>query len=176
MFQSKIRLLAAAASAAIAVNAPSQGLNGDQGIRFAGGGAQRQTARVKPRSVPFHTLPRTLPFAPLLPSKADFIEMGAFVADLTPEVAPGLKKTTTAVQLNYGYRKGGIACVYEMTKQPSMAALATVQATIKAHVFKERQYFKGWTIQAVPNKNLFLVVSGTTPEVLEAMKRALSKS
>ena len=86
-----------------------------------------------------------------------------------------LKKPTPAAQLIYGFKKGGIGCVYQMALQPGVDALGLFQGCSRPMRSKDRQYFPEWTIKAVPDKKLLVAVSGTTPEVRDALIKAIGK-
>lgn len=165
-----VRLLSVFAAALLASAATPQGL-GPPNLRMSGGSRRHRGLPV--RQVPFPLLSKLVPIGLIFPEKMRFIEMGAYATDLTPAAVPGLKKQVPAVQLVYGYKKGGIGCVYEMPIQPGLNALTVFQATLKSGTFKDRQYFKEWTIKAVPDKKLLIAVSGTTPEVQAELVKAL---
>jgi hypothetical protein len=136
-------------------------------------GRQRGPA-LKPTLVPFFQLDKVAGF-PVLQAKREFIEMEALVCEFPPSLIPGLKKPTKAAQVHYGYKKGGIGVIYQMPKQPGLKAEAVVDAMLKSRVFRERKYFKDWSIKAVADPKFLVAVSGTTPEVRDALIRAIGK-
>ena len=140
---------------------------------MAGGGAHH--ARVHAGSVPFPSASRTVGFPVKFADKHEFIEMGAFTIGLTPAMIPSLKGAAKAIQLEYGFKKGGIGCVYEMPAQPNLDPVAVYQTALKTGVFKDHAYFKAWSIKKVPDKSLLIAVSGTTPQVRDALIRAIGK-
>lgn len=145
---------------------------GQEAVSRRGG---RKGPSVKPALVPFFRLNAASEFTVIQADKSKFIEMEALVATLPALTVPGQKKPTTAVYLQYGYKKGGIGVVYQMPKQPGLTADAAFAALLKAGVFRDRQYFKEWTMKSVPDGKLLVAVSGTTREVRDLLIRAIGK-
>ena len=62
-----------------------------------------------------------------------------------------------------------------MPKQPGLDAMETFQTILRSGTYHDRQYMKEWTIKSVPDKNLLIAVAGTTPQVRDALIRAIGK-
>jgi len=125
----------------------------------------------RPNIYPFFQISKAAGFDVVKADKASFIEMGAFCAMVGPDTVSTIKKPQNVVQLEYGFKKGGIGTVYETPKLPGRVGV--LEGVIDARVFKDHQYFKGWCVAPVLDKKLFIIVSGTTPEVRDALIKAL---
>lgn len=127
----------------------------------------------KPRLVPFHKISKEAGFEILQADKASFIEMESLILTVGKSINPKLPKDINVVQLTYGYKKGGISCVYLTPKIGKLTAEEVLKPLVDGKVLKDRQYFKDWSIASVPNAKLLVMVSGTTPEVRATMSKSL---
>jgi hypothetical protein len=133
------------------------------------------SSRVKPLLVPFFQIDKVAGFKTFRADKATFIEMTGLVAQLPPNTVAGQKKSANATYLQYGYKKGGIGVVYQMVKQPGMSAQATFRALLDQRIFKDREYFKEFSLKGIPDSKFLVAVSGTTPQVRDALIKAIGK-
>ena len=131
--------------------------------------------RKKPaiRLIPFHQVSKAAGFEILHADKAKFNEMSCFMFTATSENCPKLTKPTNVVQLTYGYKKSGIAVAYLAPMAKGLKAEDVIQPLVDGHIFRDRQYFKEWSIKTVANSRLLVMVSGTTPEVRDELIRGL---
>lgn len=130
---------------------------------------------VPSRPVSFAALDRVADYAVVRAKRRDFLEKLALVADLTPKVLPALRRTTRAVQLEYGFRKGGIGVIYEMPRQAGLDAATTFKQVLRSGAFLDRDNLKGWSIKSVADERLLIAVSGPTPAVRDALIHAIHK-
>lgn len=164
------RLIVVSIAAGVAVAAFGQRMGEPRG---AGGGSRPRL--VHPRTVPFFAMAKAAGFPVVFADKREFIEMIALTTEATPAAVPGLKKPTPTVQLEYGFKKGGIGDVYEMPLQSGVDARAVFATMIRDKIYHDHDYMKGWAIQSVPHRRLLIAVSGTTPQVRDALVRAIEK-
>ena len=127
----------------------------------------------KVQLIPFHAISKAAGFEIMRADKGLFNEMESLLLNVTKEANSKLPKTTNVIQLTYGYKKSGVSCVYLAPKVGSMSAEQVIKPLIDKKFFRDRQYFKGWCLASVPNSRLLIMVSGTTPEVRDAMIRGL---
>ena len=131
--------------------------------------------RKKPaiRLIPLHQMAKAAGFDLLRADKAKFIDMSQFMFTATKNECPKLTKPVNVVQLTYGYKKSGVGCVYLAPKVPGLKVEDVIKPIVDQHILRDRQYFKEWSIKAVPNSRLFVMVSGTTPEVRDELAKGL---
>lgn len=123
--------------------------------------------------VPFHMMAKASGFAIVRADGAQFIEMSGIMFTATAATIPKLTKPTNIVQLTYGSKKGGIGVVYLAPKSGNLTAEDVIKPAVDKRILKDRQYFTGWSIKSVPNSKLLIMVSGTTPEVRDALAKSL---
>ncbi len=78
------------------------------------------------------------------------------------------KKPQPVVQLEYGYKKGGIATLYETAKAPGVEAKDVFPVLLKLGVFRDHQYIKSWKLEFVEDKTLLVALATTDPSVRPA--------
>jgi len=142
---------------------------------MAQGPTRKRGPKIHLTIVPFTLVQKQAGFTVLLPKKDNFNDMEYLKATLKPSDVPGLKQESPAMQLHFGYKKGGVGVVYEMPKQPGLNADKVFEGLLNSGAFQDRKYFKEWSIKAVPDANLLIAVSGTTPEVRDQLIKALGK-
>ena len=133
----------------------------------------RRRSGPKVNLCPFFRLSATAGFDVIKADKAIFNEMQGLTVSVGSETIPQFKHPQVAIQMEYGYKKGGISMVYETLKAPGTTAKAVFDKIIESRIFRDHQYKSTWSIVPVEDKKLFIMVSGTTPEVRDAMVKAL---
>ena len=133
--------------------------------------ARKQKPAIK--LVPFHLMSKAAGFEILHADKAQFIEMSGFMFTATSANCPKLTKPTNIVQLTYGYKKTGIGVVYLAPLSGKLKAEDVIKPIVDAHILRDRQYFKEWSIKTVANTRLLVMVSGTTPAVRDLLASGL---
>ncbi len=132
------------------------------------GGHRPRAATPTPDPVPFPFISKAAGFTILRASKTEFNEMGSFMTEASPVDITVFKKPQPVVQLEYGYKKGGIATLYETAKAPGVEAKDVFPVLLKLGVFRDHQYIKSWKLEFVEDKTLLVALATTDPSVRPA--------
>jgi hypothetical protein len=124
--------------------------------------------------VPFPFVSKRSGFEVILPTKEQFNPMQALVVDIPPALYPKLKAPQKFVQMEFGYKKGGIITLYETPKIPGGDAQSAFQATLKGRAFNDRPNLPGWSIQIVPHPKYFIGVGATDSAVRKAFMQNIA--
>ena len=129
----------------------------------------------KPRLTPFFRVSKEAGFDVYHADKKLFNEMQSLTVLIGPDTIPQFKKPQQVVQLEYGYKKGGVVMIYQCKKVPGTNAKDVFQSLIDDRILRDHQYFKEWSIVPVPDKELFVMVSGTTNACRDLMIKTMKR-
>jgi hypothetical protein len=131
--------------------------------------------RLRPTLIPHHLLAKAAGYTPIFADKKTFNEMYIETFVFGPKTMPGLKADTMAIHIAYGFKQGGIASTYQMPLNSGVSPEAALAAMDKAGVFRERTFMKGYSRKILRDSKFMIAVTGTTPEVLQAISQAIGK-
>lgn len=116
--------------------------------------------------MPFIYMSKYVHFKPVQVGSRFFNAM--FLAETTLPKGFGHKvpKDQDVIQLEYGYKKGGIVTVYETTKYGPGDAKLFLRDVLQSGGFRDREREPGFTSTVIPNPKLFVVACSVDKNVL----------
>ena len=128
---------------------------------------------ITPTRIPFPFLAKNLTFKHVVLDKKKFNEAVAHFATLPAGFGGKLKKPQMVAQLEYGYKKGGLTCVYETPAVPGVSLEAMTKMIVDARIFKDVNDRPGWKIVGKTINGVFVAATSINPGVPEAAVDAL---
>ncbi|MHB8635395.1 MAG: hypothetical protein ACYC96_02865 [Fimbriimonadaceae bacterium] len=144
--------------------------------------AQKTHQRAAPRSsiriahlVPFPFIAKQIHFPVSQLDLHVFNPMYCTATELPKGFGHKVKVPQQVVQFEFGYKKGGIATIYESPAYGPGNALQFFKDVSASHAFRDREGMPGFTTAVIPNPKVFIVVCSVDKPVLAEATRELKR-